>query len=128
MSLRQALDLLSEGKVFVMAYGRACRIFYNDEHKLDQEASIFCYLDCSSWPLLMQEGEWDFYLLQQGSNKELKDEDLAKAIAAGKVTNAQHYVFSTGGQLEEDSVSARKQRESGGLSPSSESEEEVPSL
>lgn len=127
MSLKQALNLLSEGQVLVMAYGRACRIFYNEEYKVDREASIFCYLDCSSWPLLMQEGEWDFYLLQQGSNKELKDGALARGIAAGQVTNAKHYVFSMGGYLEQESVSAYKEAE-GDLSSSSEDDGEVPTL
>ena len=93
MSLKQALDFLKQGCVFVMVRGRNCRIFYNKEHKINLESSTFCYLECSDSPGLMDKGEWDFYLLEPRANQELEDCPLAQAIAARRVSKPKEFVL-----------------------------------
>lgn len=89
MSLKQAVDMLNENKVFVMYTTTGCRAFSKEPIDLDNQT--VAYFDCNFMPGLMDVGEWDWYLTQEGAT-EIKDSDKIKRIADQKsITHKEYY-------------------------------------
>ena len=64
MSLKQALEILKNGDVLVMQSLDRNRVFYNKD--CDPDKTTFCFVNCTNWPELLDIGEWDWYIFQEG--------------------------------------------------------------
>jgi len=92
MSLKQALDMLKDGRVFVMHTTQAMRGFCQDLDTLDLDTQTVAYFDINFMPGLLDEGEWEYYITQKGGNVEIKDTNVRKRLAAQKaIPNKEYY-------------------------------------
>ena len=94
MSLAQAVNFLKSGKVFTMYIGWKCRTFYKIDVDLKNEETVFCYLDCGTWPGLLNKGEWDDYLLKGDVIELLPGDPDFNRIASREVSVKREYNFT----------------------------------
>jgi hypothetical protein len=83
MSLVQAINFINEGNVFVLysPTNNNMRAFVKNIKNMDIDTQPMIYLNCDTWPGLLDDGEWDFYLTQDKENSEIMDDEIKKQIA-----------------------------------------------
>lgn len=95
MSLKQALEYINDGKVFVIHTTSAMRAFTKDIKNLDLDKQDVYYYDCNYLPGLLGEGEWECYLTQPKENSEIIDKELRERIIKQKTIPNKSYFTST---------------------------------
>ena len=84
MSLKQALDMIEEGMVFVIYTAHAMRAFVKNIENLDLDAQTVAYFDCNYMPGFLGDGEWEYYLTQPEGNSEITDTNIRERLAEQK--------------------------------------------
>jgi hypothetical protein len=96
MSLKQAVDIIKDGKIFVIHTTDAMRAFTKEIENLDIDSQTVAYFDCNHMPGLLDEGEWEWYLTQAEENSEIKDLTIRKRLAEQKnVPHKEYYNTSS---------------------------------
>lgn len=95
MSLIQTLEMIEEGKVFVICTTHAMRAFVKNIENLDLDTQTVAYFDCNYMPGLLGDGEWEYYLTRPEENSEITDANIRKRLAEQKDIPHKEY-YSTG--------------------------------